>query len=408
MMVVGPDRTSDYPVVTPPMNAPNSVGQLILPTIDALPKSAGPIQAELGTSIPKHLHVERDPLALVYFSRLEARGASRSGFKAYRYQLESILRIASRLCGKTVSLYEVFQDEALLGAALTNDVAPVQGGTLSKWTLAQRRSAIRSFGALVRPELRKMLQIDPLEQIDTALRRSAERVGIGYRLSGGTPRQRGGYVPTPSEIALVVEEAGNISGYRGLRNQVFFEILVRTGTRVNALRNLDGSDCVEMPSGKLRLFVHDKGKLEPRELELNQELSTRLIKYVSAFNQFAAGRRWRTRIRLGEPGPIWRNSSRGSWPYNSVRETLRQACTEVGVPPFSPHALRRAFATDATSVLPRHVVALAGGWQGVERLDNHYVHPRQHEIWRKLAGNASGRFDQLVNEQDRDAPAVVS
>ena len=54
------------------------------------------------------------------------------------------------------------------------------------------------------------------------------------------------------------------------------------------------------------------------------------------------------------------------------------------VPAFTPHALRRAFATDAASVLPRHTVAQAGGWKGLERLDDHYVQPRNATIREKL------------------------
>ncbi len=51
---------------------------------------------------------------------------------------------------------------------------------------------------------------------------------------------------------------------------------------------------------------------------------------------------------------------------------------------FDPHALRRAFASNAASVLPRHVVARAGGWQGLERLDDHYVQARDARIGAKL------------------------
>ena len=42
-------------------------------------------------------------------------------------------------------------------------------------------------------------------------------------------------------------------------------ILAETGCRVTALRTLDGTNCVEMPSGRLRLFLHEKGKAEAAE-----------------------------------------------------------------------------------------------------------------------------------------------
>src|SRR5207248_5249989 len=74
------------------------------------------------------------------------------------------------------------------------------------------------------------------------------------------------------------------------------------------------------------------------------------------------------------------------WACDDIRAALQDACEAAGLPTFTPHALRRAFATDAASALPRHVVALAGGWRGVERLDDHYVQPRPPTIWKKLAG----------------------
>ena len=173
-------------------------------------------------------------------------------------------------------------------------------------------------------------------------------------------------------------------GYLGARNRAFFLILAETGARVNALRRLDGTDCVEMPNGRLRIFLHEKGKAEPREIELSRDAASALRAYAEAFNYHAAVRRWRVRVRLGEPGPVWRNSPRGCWSYDDILATLRAGCSAAEVPPFTPHALRRAFATDAASVLPRHTVAQAGGWKGLERLDDHYVQPRGATIREKL------------------------
>ena len=67
--------------------------------------------------------------------------------------------------------------------------------------------------------------------------------------------------------------------------------------------------------------------------------------------------------------------------------------------PTGRYVLRRAFATDATSVLPRHTVAQAGGWHGLERLDDHYVQPRGTTIREKLAG-ARLNFSQVEKTED--------
>jgi integrase len=141
---------------------------------------------------------------------------------------------------------------------------------------------------------------------------------------------------------------------------------------------------MQMPSGRVRLFLHEKSKGERREVELSTAAAEALRGYVEAFNYQVAVRRWPVRVRLGEPGPIWRNSTRGRWSEDDIRAVLSAGCSAAEVMPFTPHAFRRAFATDAASVLPRHTVAQAGGWHGLERLDDHYITPRAATIRAKL------------------------
>jgi integrase len=196
-------------------------------------------------------------------------------------------------------------------------------------------------------------------------------------------------------------------GYRGLRNRAFFLILAETGARVNALRQLEGTDCVEMPSGRLRLFLHEKGGFEPREIELSRNAAADLRGYAEAFNHQAAVRRGPVRVRLGEPGAVWRNSPRGRWSDTDIRSTLHAGCLAVDVLAFTPHAFRRAFATDAASRLPRHTVAQAGGWQGLERLDDHYITPRVATIYEKLLRRQERPPEQANDDAQRAAAATL-
>lgn len=379
--------------------------QLGLP-IPARPQKPQKIRSTRCTH-RQSVRLENDPLGPSYLRRAVARGYAPKGITAYRYQLEAMLKIAEDLVGKATPLERIFGNPQLLGKVLTSDIAPNRRGQISKWTLAQRRSAARSFATLVGPELRDRFGCDPHDRIDAALRAVAERVGGGYRLGGGAPRRRGGYTPPAADVRAMIEAAGSAPGYRGFRNRAFFGILARTGTRINALRMLDGRDCVLTPSGRTRLYVYDKGKAEPRELELDRELAELLEVYVASYNLFAAGRRWGVRIGIGVTGPIWRNSHRGAWPYAAIDADLHQACNQANVEPISPHALRRAFATDAARLLPRHVVALAGGWQGLERLDDHYVHPHSSDIWRKLnAAVVDHVLDDVHLESHDNAPAT--
>jgi len=257
------------------------------------------------------------------------------------------------------------------------------------------------------PELLELLGRDPHDVLDSALRSVAERVGGGYRLTGGTPRNRGGYVPTPQQVRSILGDVTREIGWPGARNLAFFSILRSTGARVNALRELDGSDCVEMPDGTLRLFLHEKGKAEPREVELGHSVSRMLRDYIDAFNRTARVLGRGRPIRAGEPGPVWRGKSSQRWAYDDIRRVLASACNHIGIEPITPHALRRAFATEAASALPRHIVALAGGWRGLERLDDHYIHPRTPTIWDKLSRDEHYPEQPATEEQHHATTAAV-
>ena len=349
-----------------------------------------------------------DPVVRDYLRRLAAQGAALSGWRAYRYQLRTTLRSAHWLAGRPVPVIQLFMDDRLLGRALVDDTAPSDGAQLSRWTLAQRRSALRSFAALMRPELLAATGEDPHGVLDRALRGVAERVGTGYRLSGGSPRRRGGQTPTTSEVRSVINAAGSVLGYRGLRNRAFLQILASTGIRVNALRQLDTAACIVMPTGRLRLLIREKSKCTLREVELSKELAAALDAYIEGFNAWAVARRWPTRLRLGQPGPLWRNSGRGSWGNGDVRQMLRTACARARVDDIPPHGFRRRYASDAATVLPRHVVAQAGGWQGRERMDDHYVTPRPAAIWHKLRVAAQlADHDTARAKEQRYAPTLV-
>lgn len=203
-----------------------------------------------------------------------------------------------------------------------------------------------------------------------------------------------------------IRSLGNEPGFAGPRNRAFFGILAATGCRVNALRQLDGTDCLVLPNGRVRLYLHEKGKLERREVELSSDAMHDIHDYIVAFNHLAASRGWRNRVRLGEPGRVWRNEAGDHWSYGSLLKTLKEGCTNTGVTPFTPHALRRAFASDAASRLPRHIVALAGGWKGLERLDDHYVQPREPTIWEKLERHRTHNSMAPSNVETHDAATV--
>ena len=110
-----------------------------------------------------------------------------------------MLRIASRIAGRSLTLSQFLGDEGLLGQVLVTDERE-DGGRCSKSTIAHRRTAIRSVVTMLRPELQSALGRDPHDVIRDALRAVAERRGGGYRISAGTPRTRGGPTPNAEEL----------------------------------------------------------------------------------------------------------------------------------------------------------------------------------------------------------------
>ena len=248
-----------------------------------------------------------DPLIDQYVHRALKHGAAPRGVAAYRYALESLLRSARRMAGSEIDLVAVLRDESLLGRALVDDRAFATDKTLSRWTLAQRRSAMRSLAMLMYPELQARLGKSPHQVVDGALRSVAERIGTGDRLTGGASRRRGGDTPSADQIEHIIAAAGGADGFSGLRNQAFFGILAATGTRVTALRQLQGTDCIIMPSGRLRLRIHEKGKSVPREVELPGDHARTLLLYAERFNAFAAERGLLARVAFDTPAPVWRN-----------------------------------------------------------------------------------------------------
>lgn len=184
-----------------PKHNAREVTQMVLPGFDQ-PANASAGRHPARTCPRRKVARPDDALAHSYLSRLSAHGAAPRGVSAYQYQLRATVRAATRLGGGAITMAELFQDDALLGRALVHDES-VQSSTLSKWTLAQRRSAVRSFAALMRPELLPLIKEEPTCVVDRALRLVAERVGGGYRLTGGAPRRRGGHAPELQQISAV-------------------------------------------------------------------------------------------------------------------------------------------------------------------------------------------------------------
>ncbi len=191
-------------------------------------------------------------------------------------------------------------------------------------------------------------------------------------------------------------------GWAGQRNALFFGILAATGTRVGALLELDGQDLCLTSDGSVRLSLHDKASGGRFELELPARLHAPLDAYFEAANLSLVGL-GKGRIGYRTAGPVWRGPNGGRWPAAKMRHRLRTACRTAGTDDYTPHSFRAYFTTQATIVAPRRVAALAGGWRGTERMDNHYVGVGRDSIERKLARIGVSDRDK---DESRHRPAV--
>jgi hypothetical protein len=206
-------------------------------------------------------HVGRDPLLEVFLRRLAHCGFAPKSVWGYGYQLRWMLRTAACRRGRTVGLGELFCDEGLLGSVLVDDADAATGRVLSKWTLAQRRSAARCFAGLMRPEVLDILGGCPHQALDRAQRGVAQRVGGGYRASRGAPHA-GRPVCRRERTSPRHRPRGAPSGVSRPPEPAFVRILGLAPLRsaVDALRRLDGRRlCASSQIRPAAAPPHEKG-----------------------------------------------------------------------------------------------------------------------------------------------------
>ena len=324
-----------------------------------------------------------DELFDLYQRRIAGRVAPATVTK-YAWTLEQCLRLAEERTSRPVSIAMLLTDGTALGYVCSTTRRPGGGLPISAWTAAHRRTVLRSVAGTLAPELRSLGLNDAIQHVDLAIRRVAERVGGGSRLPVGTTRNRGRPVPSTAEVSSLLNVVGSDEGWAGQRNALFYGILAATGSRVGALLVLDGQDLCLTPDGAVRLSLHDKASGGRFELELPDRFHAPLDAYFEATNLSLTGL-GKGRVGFGRLGPVWRGPTGDRWPAAQMRRRLRAACRTAGIEDYTPHSFRAYFATQATNVASRRVAALAGGWRGTERMDDHYVGVKRDSIERKLA-----------------------
>jgi integrase len=379
---IAPPTTTKQRSAVEPVNYDAKIGSCVQPSLPGLG-----VQAKT----PRPRTAKRQALASTdaglveeFRQRVRARFSAATA-RQYTWVLRDLLRIASTLAGRRVSVQEFFADSHLLGQTLASGQASGGHRAISAWLASQRRSVSRSFALLMANEFGELGIADPEATVTAALRAVAEPVGCGYRLPVGWPRGRGGPMPTPKEADLILAAMSSEPGWVGTRNAAFVSILAERGQRIGALLKLDGANLHRLPTGQVRALLHAKSSREPFELLIPAEAAEALDAYIGAFNSWARKSGLANRIGFGVPGSFWRALNGKAWSYREWSLALAKACERAGVPRYTAHGFRRAFATRITATVPRSVAALAGNWSSPRRMDDHYVQPSLTRLRNRLS-----------------------
>ena len=305
---------------------------------------------------------KRDADLLDEFAGRVRSRCSEATVRKYTWVLRDVIRLAGTLSGRSVSLEQFFNKSDLMGRTLARGTDSTDTRMISAWLAAQRRTVTRSFTLLMKQELEEIGISDPTGMVTRVLQATAEPVGTGFRLPVGWPRGRGGPTPTDEDTGAIRQALIDQPGWTGNRNGAFLDILVSRGQRIGALLQLDGSNLHRLPDGHVRMLLHAKSSREPFEMVLSAEVVNQLEAYIAGFNEWSQASGLQRRIGFGVPGAFWRADSGKIWTYRAWSRELSKACLRAGVERITSHGFRRAFASRATTLVPRSLAALAGNW----------------------------------------------
>lgn len=329
-----------------------------------------------------------DPLLETFANRSACAYAAGTA-RQYAWALRDVIKLAAETRGRPTSLLELFLDRDLLGSILTSTRRAGGGPEVAGWTVPARRTAVYAAASQLAPELRKLGIPDPRQFVNAALRLHAERIGNTYRLPKPVARNYGrGKPPTAKTIGALLQAAGSEPGWMGERDRAFFEVLIYTGARVNAVRCADGATIRREPDGSARMLIHAKHPNDSGEFTIPAGVVRRIDVYAREFNRWARARCSPERIGIGVRGPLWRSERGTPLAYAVLLRRLTAACVLACVPRITPHAFRHAFATLATEDTSRFTVAAAGGWAGPRLMDDHYIGRDRESVAAKLAAAA--------------------
>ena len=199
-------------------------------------------------------------------------------------------------------------------------------------TVKQTRQAFAALVAALPPP--PGVTRDALRSNLATARRATERtVGLRRIVTIGETRSRRFVVPSAAEIARVVAALREALP-PGHPAPDLVAFLYLTGVRLGAALALTTADLRQKPDGTGWVYVWEKARPDSRPLFVRPE-------------QAALALAWR---QLPSGAPLWVVNGGPIRPHK-VRAWITRGCERAGVPRFTPHALRHAFARDLAPYL---------------------------------------------------------
>ena len=302
---------------------------------------------------------ERDNRNLLERFRDDTEHDSGRTARTHVQRISAALRRYEAAHGVYPPLAEVFRDPSLLAAILLGDRSLKGEGRIRRSSVNATRNSFAAFaawlpaaGRLSREEARSTLA--EARKSSTIVRGLRRRTAAGL---GSEPDTR--HVPTQEDIGIVVDcLRGRCTPAASLTADAVALAYV-TGMRIGAVFGLRREDVKRVPDGRVWLVTREKARSDRRMVELRGDRDGLLGEWEA----------------LPRGASLW---TRDGYVLNerAARRELRMACEVSGLPCFTFHRLRHAFASDVAVYLGLRAVQLSGGWLA-ERVVETYVHRRE-------------------------------
>ncbi len=308
-----------------------------------------------------------------FFDALIAQDVVTAGSaRSYKKALTCAVKQAQRFLGRRLASLREFYVVDVIAAVAADDVTLDGAGQLSRYSLRQRRVAMRAYVRYV--GLDDIQFEDADEILDNGLRRAARRKPMRYTIDAGRPEGTH-RCPTIEEVEKVIAVAGVArTSFVGPRNAAIFALGMHAGMRASEIIAMRGSDFSER-RGQLFLLKKKKGSNERVEIEVPDAVIPYLVRYIERCNGYAAARGWQSRIGFGVDGAFWRSCRERPLTYHGLGAMVRTYTRISGVEPFVAHGLRHLRAAVLGDVLVPEEAALAGGWKNTSVFLRYYAAP---------------------------------